>query len=130
MKASEHFAVFTEFKAGEVEVRQVVAMADVEKEVGRPAIVPVLEQFDQRKLEDVLVEGYGSFDIAGEHSEMMEAPRRRSGSFSQRPEVAGLQGLPFRASVDVASVIRHGHFSVGELYPRNPEERRLIGDGK
>jgi hypothetical protein len=82
MKASEHFAIFTEVKAGEVEVRQIVAMADVEKEVGRPAIVPVLEQFDQRKLEDILVEGNGSFDIAGEHSEMMETPSRRSRSFS------------------------------------------------
>src|ERR1035437_5862963 len=130
MKASEHFAVFTEVKAGEVEVRQVVAMADIEEEVGRPPKVPVLEQFDQRKLEDVLVEGYGSFDIAAEHSKMMESPRRRSRSFSSRPEVAVLQGLPFRASIDVASVPSHWHFSLVEPYPQNPHRRRRIGDCK
>jgi hypothetical protein len=51
-------------------------VADVEEEVGGPSIVPVLEQFDERKLKEVLIESDGSFDITREQGKMMEAPSR------------------------------------------------------
>jgi hypothetical protein len=76
VEAPEDFGVRTEVKAGEVEERQVVVVADVKEEVGGTSVIPVLEQFDQRKLEDTLIEGDGSLDITGEQGEMMETSRR------------------------------------------------------
>jgi hypothetical protein len=76
MQTAENLAVVPEVKAGEVEVGQIVALADVEEEVSGSPIVPVLEQFDQREFEKVLVEGDGPFHIAAQESEMMQTPRR------------------------------------------------------
>src|ERR1039458_8295723 len=64
MQATEYFAVLPEVEAGEVEVGEIVVVSNIEKEVGGTAVVPVFEQFDERELEEVLVKGDGSFDIA------------------------------------------------------------------
>ena len=66
MQATEYFAVLPEVESGEVEVGEIVVVADIEEEVGGTAVVPVFEQFDERELEEVLVEGDGSFDITRE----------------------------------------------------------------
>jgi hypothetical protein len=76
MESPEHFTVGPEIKTGEVEVGQVVAVADVEEEMGGAAVVPILEEFDQGKLEEILVEPNGPFDIAAEHREVMQASGR------------------------------------------------------
>ena len=53
---AKHLGVLLQTKAWEVKERKRIAVADVEKEVGRAVVVPVLEEFGQRELEEVLVE--------------------------------------------------------------------------
>jgi len=43
MEASQHLAVLPEVETGEVEIGKLVALADIEEEVGGSAVVPVLE---------------------------------------------------------------------------------------
>ncbi len=117
MEAPEHLTVFPQLEAGEVEVRQIVAVADIEEEVGRSPVVPVLEQFDQGKLEEALEERDGSFDVAAEHGEVMQTPCRGSRPVAQGPEVPGLQRLPFRGPVDVASMRGHGVTPIARIVP-------------
>src|SRR5690349_7799927 len=50
--AAEDLAVRWQVEAGEVEEGEGVAVADVEEEVRRPDVVPVLEQLGQREAEE------------------------------------------------------------------------------
>src|ERR1700727_2386128 len=72
MEPPEHFTVCPEIKTGKVEVGQVVAVADVEEEMGGAAVVPVLEQFDQGELEEVLVELHRPLAIAAQHGKVVQ----------------------------------------------------------
>src|SRR5579863_1608391 len=89
MEATEDFSVLPEVKAREVEVGEIVIVTDVEEEVGRTAVVPVLEQFDKGELEEALVERDGSLDIAGEEGKVMQASSRGRRPYTQGSEVSG-----------------------------------------
>jgi len=123
----EHLFVVAELEPGEIEVGQVVAMADIEEEVCRTPVVPVLEQFDEREFEKVLIEGDGPLDITGEQREMVEAPRRRRRSLAPRTKEPSLPVGPLLGPVDVASRVASLQVSFGELYPRRPCHRQGSG---
>jgi hypothetical protein len=72
MQPSEHFAVRTEVETREVEEGKEVPVADVEEEVRRAAVVPVLEELRQGKLENPLVEVDGPLDVAREEREVVD----------------------------------------------------------
>ena len=71
--AAEHFLVRPQPEAGEIEVGEGVAVADVEEEMCRALVVAVLEHLDQREAEHLLVELDGSFDIAADQSDVVHA---------------------------------------------------------
>jgi hypothetical protein len=71
METPHYFTVGPEVQTGEVEVGQIVTVADVEEEMGGPAVVAVLEEFDQWELKEVLVEPDCPFDVAAEHCKVM-----------------------------------------------------------
>ena len=82
MKAPEDLAVLPEVEPGEIEVRQVIAVTDIEEEVGRAPVVPILEELGEGELEEVLVEVDSPFDIAREQGEVMKTPGRRGRTFT------------------------------------------------
>jgi ADP-ribosylglycohydrolase len=66
-----------EVKAGEVEEREQVPVADVEEEVVRPLVVPVAEDLGQRELQQPLVELDRLLDVGADERRMVDAARRR-----------------------------------------------------
>ena len=85
--------------------REKVAVADVEEEVRRPAVVAVLEQLGQRELENALVERDRLLDVARDERKMMETARRRRRAVSGHHEVPLPKGGPLRRSIELR--IRH-----------------------
>src|SRR3954447_6210092 len=77
VQAAEHLGVGADVEAGEVEERQQVAVADVEEEVRRARVVPVLDELGERETEHVLVEAHGPFHIAADQRGVVQAAGRR-----------------------------------------------------
>lgn len=71
--SAENFAIGTEIEAWHVEEREIVPDADVEEEVRRSLVVPVLEHERQGELEQVLIEADRLLDIAAEQRDVMNA---------------------------------------------------------
>ena len=64
-----------QFVAGEVEEAEQVVVADVEEEVARAGVVAVLDQFDEREAEEVLVEPDGLLDVLADERGVVHAAR-------------------------------------------------------
>ena len=77
VQPAEHLGVRAEVEPGEVEERERVAVADVEEEVRRAAVVAVLEHLGERELEQALVEVDRPLDVAAEQRDVVHAPRGR-----------------------------------------------------
>lgn len=63
VEAAQYLGVRREAKVGEVEERQGVVVPEIEEEVRRALVVPVFEEFDQRKPEELLIEADRPFDV-------------------------------------------------------------------
>jgi hypothetical protein len=63
VEAAEDLGVGAEVEAGEVEEGEQVALAEIEEEVVRARVIPVLEDLGERELEQFLVEAHGGFDV-------------------------------------------------------------------
>ncbi len=69
--------------AGKVEEPEQRPVAEVEEEVAGAVVVAVLDQFDQREAEEILVERDRLLDVAADQREVMDA--RRSAAPAARP---------------------------------------------
>ena len=87
--AAEHLGVRAEVEAGQVEVGERVALADVEEEVGRPGVVAVLEHLDQREAEQAVEELDGALHVAADQGDVVHAPGARRRPLVGRLEVPG-----------------------------------------
>ena len=91
---------------GEIEEAEQVAVADVEEEVARPGVVPVLHELHEGETQRLLVEPDGLLDVAADQREVVDAAggRRRTlpcGAKVGVPErgaafADGLELRPFR----------------------------------
>src|ERR1035438_7367616 len=81
---------------GEVEEPEQVVMADVEEEMARPGVVPVLDQLHQRKSEELLVELDRLLQVPADQREMMDTLDRAGGPLPGGPQVSIPQLLPVR----------------------------------
>ena len=76
-KPTQHLLIGGEVEPREIEEGQRVAVPDVEEEMGRAAVVAVLEDLGERELEDALVEIDRSLDIGHEQRHVVDAASRR-----------------------------------------------------
>jgi hypothetical protein len=107
VQSAEHLSVGREIQTGEVEERQGVAVADVEEEVRRALIVPVLEDLGQWEAQQVLVEADGRLDIGGQQRQVVNTAGGGGRAVFGGPQVAGADGIPLGGAVDVFAVATH-----------------------
>ena len=74
VQTAQHLRVRTEVETGQIEERERVAIADVEEEVRRAAVVAVLEHLGQRELEQLLVELDRPLDVVAQQGDVMHTP--------------------------------------------------------
>src|SRR5205823_29870 len=63
-------------QAWEIEEGYGIAMADIEKEVGRPLVITVLKDISQGKFEETLVKLDGPLHVGAEQRHMVHPARR------------------------------------------------------
>src|SRR5215469_5059479 len=80
--------------AREVEEPQQVVIADVEEEVIRPGVVPVLYQLDQRETEELLVEPDGLLGVFADKGQVVHSAHGADRALRQRPEILLAQFFP------------------------------------
>ena len=83
VRPAEHLGIRPKVQTGEVEEGQEVTVADVEEEVVRALVVPILEDLGQRELQHLLVELHGPLDVRAQHGEVVQA-RAEDGGRSER----------------------------------------------
>src|SRR5262249_41112451 len=77
-----------EAETREVEETEQRAVAEVEEEVRRAGIVPVLRDFHAREAEQPVVELDRLLHVAADERGMVDAPTTRGGSLGERSDVA------------------------------------------
>ena len=73
VETAEDLGVLIEVESRQVEEREQVAVADVEEEVVRAGVVPVLEDLGQGELQDALVEVDGAPYVGAQQREVVQA---------------------------------------------------------
>ena len=96
VEAAEHFGVRLEAEVREVEEGQRVVVSQVEEQVGRPLVVPVLEELGQREAEEALVEPDGLLDVGAQQRNVVDTPGGRRRALRRLLQVRGAQPLPLR----------------------------------
>src|SRR5205823_13266453 len=93
----------------EVEEREQVAVADVEEEVARAAVVAVLEDLGQWEAEHLLIEANGPLDVRRQQREVVDAARRRRRSLVRRPQVRIADAPALRLdALEIDGRVAHG----------------------
>jgi hypothetical protein len=89
MQAAKYLGVGPKVEARQIEEREAVPITDIEEEMRRALIVPVLEHIGKRETKKVLVEPDGALDIGDKQRHMMHATSGRGGSFVTRSQMGG-----------------------------------------
>ena len=94
MEPAQHLGVRPEAEIREVEESKRVVVTQIEEEVGRPFVISVLEELDQWKAEEPLVEADCPLYVGADQCQMMDAARRRGRALLRFREVGRAQALP------------------------------------
>jgi iron complex transport system ATP-binding protein len=109
LHAAEAFGCGFEAKAREVKEPEQGVVAQVEEEVGRPRVVAVLDQLDQRKPEQALVERDGLLDVAADQRGVMDAATVRRWSNAGWDDVVAPKIRAPLLESGLFGIIRWGH---------------------
>src|SRR3954454_4155812 len=95
MQPAEDLGVGSDVESGKVEEGEQVAVAEVEEEMRGAGIVAVLDQFGQRKAEDVLIEADGPPDVAADERGVVQPAGGGLRTFAGRLQVRGPDAAAF-----------------------------------